>query len=92
WGNAIIPNMTNYRHNTITVNTQGHDNLDIVDATQDVIPSKGAVVGVNFNARNGMRALLTLLHDKEYVPFGSLLTLGDSTSIVGEAGEVYITG
>ncbi|EGO6624028.1 fimbrial biogenesis outer membrane usher protein [Escherichia coli] len=92
WGNAIIPNMTNYRHNTITVNTQGHDNLDIVDATQDVIPSKGAVIGVNFKARNGMRALLTLLHDKEYVPFGSLLTLGDSTSIVGEDGEVYITG
>ncbi|MCV5491842.1 fimbrial biogenesis outer membrane usher protein, partial [Escherichia coli] len=56
------------------------------------IPSKGAVVGVNFKARNGMRALLTLLHDKEYVPFGSLLTLGDSTSIVGEDGEVYITG
>ncbi|MCV4639038.1 fimbria/pilus outer membrane usher protein, partial [Escherichia coli] len=36
WGNAIVPNMTNYRHNAITVNTQGHDSLDISDATQDV--------------------------------------------------------
>ncbi len=55
--------MTNYRHNAITVNTQGHDSLDISDATQDVIPSKGAVVGVDFDARSGMRALLTLGND-----------------------------
>lgn len=92
WGNAIVPNMTNYRHNAITVNTQGHDSLDISDATQDVIPSKGAVVGVDFDARSGIRALLTLVHNKERVPFGALLTLGNSTAIVGEDGEVYITG
>lgn len=92
WGNAIVPNMTNYRHNAITVNTQEHDSLDISDATQDVIPSKGAVVGVDFDARSGMRALLTLVHNKERVPFGALLTLGNSTAIVGEDGEVYITG
>ena len=35
---------------------------------------------------------MTLVHNKERVPFGALLTLGNSTAIVGEDGEVYITG
>lgn len=41
WGNAIVPTLTNYRRNTITVNTQGRDDIDIQDASLDVVPTKG---------------------------------------------------
>jgi outer membrane usher protein len=40
-GNAIVPTLTNYRRNTITVNTQGRDDIDIQDASLDVVPTKG---------------------------------------------------
>ncbi|MDM3320782.1 fimbrial biogenesis outer membrane usher protein [Citrobacter sp. Ce006] len=92
WGNAIVPTLTNYRRNTITVNTQGRDDLDIQDASLDVIPTKGAVVAADFTARAGKRALLTLRFGQGVVPFGAVLSMDGATSIVGDAGEVYVTG
>ncbi|MEA8876507.1 fimbria/pilus outer membrane usher protein [Citrobacter freundii] len=92
WGNAIVPTLTNYRRNTITVNTQGRDDIDIQDASLDVVPTKGAVLKADFTARSGKRALLTLKHDQSVVPFGALLSMDGTTSIVGDDGEVYVTG
>lgn len=92
WGNAIVPTLTNYRHNAITVNTQKRSDLDIQDASLDVIPTKGAAVAANFSARVGHRALLTLKYRDGVVPFGALLSMDGMTSIVGSDGEVYITG
>ena len=92
WGNAIVPTLTNYRRNTITVNTQGRDDLDIQDASLDVIPTKGAVVAADFTARAGKRALLTLQYGQGVVPVGAVLSMDGATSIVGDAGEVYVTG
>ncbi|WP_213134462.1 fimbria/pilus outer membrane usher protein [Citrobacter sp. FP75] len=92
WGNAIVPTLTNYRRNTITVNTQGRDDIDIQDASLDTTPTKGAVVKADFTARSGKRALLTLKHGQNVVPFGALLSMDGTTSIVGDEGEVYVTG
>lgn len=92
WGNAIVPTLTNYRRNTITVNTQGRDDIDIQDASLDVVPTKGAVLKADFTARSGKRALLTLKHGQSVVPFGALLSMDGTTSIVGDDGEVYVTG
>lgn len=92
WGNAIVPALTHYRYNGITVNTQGRDDVDIQEATQDVVPTKNAIVAANYDARSGTRALLTLRHGKESVPFGALLTMGDSVAIVGDDSEVYVSG
>lgn len=92
WGNAIVPTLTNYRRNTITVNTLGRDDIDIQDASLDVIPTKGAVVAADFTARSGKRALLTLRHGQSVVPFGAVLSIDGVTSIVGEDGEAYVTG
>ena len=92
WGNAIVPTLTNYRRNTITVNTQGRDDIDIQDASLDMVPTKGAVLKADFTARSGKRALLTLKHGQSVVPFGALLSMDGTTSIVGDDGEVYVTG
>lgn len=92
WGNAIVPTLTHYRRNTITVNTQGRDDIDIQDASLDVTPTKGAVVKADFTARSGKRALLMLKHGQSVVPFGAMLSMDGTTSIVGDGGEVYVTG
>lgn len=92
WGNAIVPTLTPYRRNTVTVNTHGRDDIDIQDAAVDTIPTRGAVVTADFSARAGKRALLTLTHHHGVVPFGTVLSMEGMTAIVGEGGEVYVTG
>lgn len=92
WGNAIVPTLTPYRRNTVTVNTHGRDDIDIQDAAVDTIPTRGAVVTADFSARAGKRALLTLTHHHGVVPFGAVLSMEGMTAIVGEGGEVYVTG
>lgn len=92
WGNAIVPTLTPYRRNTVTVNTHGRDDIDIQDAAVDTIPTRGAVVAADFSTRAGKRALLTLTHHHGVVPFGAVLSMEGMTAIVGEGGEVYVTG
>ena len=92
WGNAIVPTLTNYRRNAITVNTLGRDDIDIQNASLDVIPTKGAAVSADFTARTGKRALLTLKREGGVVPFGAVLSMEMMTSIVGDDGAVYVTG
>ena len=92
WGNAVVPYLTNYRRNTVTVNSGERDDLDIEKPAKDVVPTKGAVVAANFSARQGIRALLTLHHGSSFVPFGAVLSMEGGSSIVGDRGEVYLTG
>jgi outer membrane usher protein len=92
FGNAIVPTLTAYRHNVISVNTQGRDDLDIEAASVDVVPTKGSAVPVNFDARVGRRGLITLIYLGKPVPFGAIVTLDSATAIVGDDGEVWLTG
>jgi outer membrane usher protein len=92
FGNAIVPTLTAYRHNTITVNTGEREDIDIEAATQDVVPTKGAAVSANFNARVGRRGLIVLRYRGKPVPFGAIVSLDDASAIVGDEGEVWLTG
>ncbi|WP_447854486.1 fimbria/pilus outer membrane usher protein [Enterobacter mori] len=92
FGNAIVPSLTAYRHNTITVNTQDRQDINIDAATQDLVPTKGAAIKVSFDARVGRRALVTLLFAGKPVPFGAVVALDTTTAIVGDGGEAYLTG
>lgn len=92
FGNAIVPTLTAYRHNTVSVNTQDREDIDIEAAAQDLVPTKGAAVSANFDARVGLRALITLLYLGKPVPFGAIVALDNTTAIVGDDGEVWLTG
>lgn len=97
-GYAVIPYAAEYRHNEIRFDTKSlGDNVDMVQTTQDVIPTRGAVVRADFKANVGQRALLTLLmQNGEPVPFGAIVSVPDnkanSGGIVGDAGQVYMSG
>lgn len=94
-GYAVVPFANNYRKNRIALNTASlGDKVDIENAVVDVVPTKGALVRAKFDAHVGIRALLTLLHNNEPVPFGATVTRDDegSSGIVGDEGQVYLSG
>ncbi|MGN7896843.1 fimbrial biogenesis usher protein [Enterobacter sp. 22452] len=94
-GYAVVPYATTYRKNRIALDTTSlGDKVDLENAVVDVVPTKGALVRAKFDAHVGIRALLTLLHNNEPVPFGATVTRDDegTSSIVGDEGQVYLSG
>ncbi len=94
-GYAVVPYANTYRKNRIALDTTTlGDKVDIDDAVVDVVPTKGALVRASFKAHVGIRALLTMLHNNEPIPFGATVTRDDegAGSIVGEGGQVYLSG
>lgn len=97
-GYTIVPYESPYRKNNIGLSTETlPDDVDLTQTNKTVVPTRGAVVRADFNARVGTRALLTLrMANEKYVPFGSSLVIANADSaeefIVGEEGEVYVTG
>ena len=94
-GYTVVPFITHYRHNTISLDTETlPDDADVTHAAQIVTPTRGAVVRATFNTRVGRRALLTLTHDGKPLPFGATVTTEDKDSefIVGNDGQTYLSG
>jgi len=82
----------------VQLNTESlPDDVDLTLNNQNVVPTRGAVVRANFNASVGQRALMTLIRSGGApVPFGAIVTdmahKNDDGFIVGDAGQVYLTG
>ncbi|MEI9752348.1 FimD/PapC C-terminal domain-containing protein, partial [Moellerella wisconsensis] len=74
------------------------ENVDLPQSNTNVYPTKGAVVKADFRTRIGYQVLMTLKQGAKSVPFGAIATLlSDNTtdnisSIVGDGGQVYLTG
>lgn len=94
-GYAVVPYATTYRQNRLALDVNSMaDNIDVDDAVTNVVPTEGALVRASFNAHVGERALLTLVHAGNPVPFGTTVTRSDmeEESIVGDNGELYLSG
>ncbi|MBF4180647.1 fimbrial biogenesis outer membrane usher protein [Lelliottia nimipressuralis] len=94
-GYAIVPFVNPYKNNRIAIDTTTlNDDVDIDVATKNVVPTEGAVVMADFNTRIGKRMLMAITYNGEPVPFGAIASLQDNsgTGIVGDNGEVYLTG
>lgn len=96
-GYAIVPYLSNYQRNTISLNPATlPDDVDITQSSLDVYPTKGAVVMAKFATRVGSQALITLSKNGAYLPFGTLVSVDsgseNNTGIVGDAGQVYLSG
>ncbi|SRR5471030_1399840 len=97
-GYAIVPYASPYRKNQVQLNTETlQDDVDLTLTTQNVVPTRGAVVRANFNANVGRRVLMTLLrHGGAPVPFGAMVSdpaqQAPQSFIVGDGGQVYLTG
>ncbi|WP_081375807.1 fimbria/pilus outer membrane usher protein [Serratia fonticola] len=97
-GYAIVPYGTPYRKNQVQLNTETLPyEVDIVQNTQSVVPTRGALVRATFEANVGQRAMMTVLRkDGTPVPFGATVTnqaqKTEQGFIVGDNGQVYLTG
>jgi len=92
-GYAVVPYASEYRENRVAVDvTELSDDVDIDDAVTRVVPTRGAVVKANFKTHLGARALLTLRHNGKPLPFGATVSQGESGGIVGDDGQVYLSG
>ncbi|CAM4294126.1 fimbria/pilus outer membrane usher protein [Serratia silvae] len=98
-GYALVPYLANYQNNSISLNpTTLPDDVDMAQSSLNVYPTKGAVVMAKFETRVGYQALITLLRGETSMPFGTVVTVvgtpagKSNTGIVGDAGQVYLSG
>lgn len=94
-GYTVVPFVTAYRHNTISLDTETlPEDADVTHAAQIVTPTRGAVVRASFNTRVGRRVLMTLTQNGKPLPFGATVTTDDKDSefIVGSDGQTYLSG
>ncbi|MGK8665231.1 fimbria/pilus outer membrane usher protein, partial [Serratia marcescens] len=96
-GFAVVPYLSPYQKNTISLNPSTlPEDVDLPQSSTNVYPTKGAVVAATFTPRTGYQALITLTQNGIPVPFGSVVKLVDeevtNNSIVGDAGQVYLSG
>ncbi len=92
-GYAIVPYAVAYRENRIALNPNTlPDNVEIDDAIVDVVPTQGAVARAEFTTHTGLKILMTLMHNNKPVPFGAVVSIGNSSGIVTDDGQAYLTG
>lgn len=92
-GYAVVPWASNYQENRVALDATGLDgNTDVDNTVTRVVPTRGAVVRASFVTHTGARALMTLTHNGRPLPFGASVSAGDNASIVGDAGEVFMSG
>lgn len=93
-GYAVVPYASTYRRNRVALDTRslGH-HVDLDNAITDVVPTEGALVKAAFDTHIGARTLMTLTRNGKPLPFGSILkNPNGSSTIVGEAGQAYLSG
>ncbi len=93
-GYTVLPYVSQYRQNRVALDVnQLDEQTDIENSVSSVVPTKGALVRADFKAHSGVRALFTLTHNGKPLPFGAVVSGGESNSaLVGEGGQVYLAG
>lgn len=95
-GYAVIPYATVYRNNRISLDVNSlNQNTEVDNAVANLVPTRGAIARAHFKAYNGGRALISLQQrNGRPVPFGALVsrTDSDNTGIVGDDGQVFLSG
>lgn len=97
-GYAVIPTVTRYERNKISVDTATlSGNNDVAINTTTVVPTQGAIVLANFQAKRGARVLLKLKYAGKAIAFGTQVSVMESEEqvtggIVANDGEVYLSG
>lgn len=96
-GYTTLSYLSPYQENSISLNpAELPPDAEITQTDTKVVPTRGAVIPAKFATRIGGRALMTLMRtDGTAVPYGALATLvgqGVGAGVVGEGGQVYLTG
>lgn len=92
-GYAVVPSMMAYRKNSITLDTAtlGED-VDLRQPVQSAVPTREALVLADYETSVGHRAFIRLTQNGRPVPFGAMVSAGETQGITGEDGEVFLSG
>ncbi|WP_337264250.1 MULTISPECIES: fimbria/pilus outer membrane usher protein [unclassified Serratia (in: enterobacteria)] len=91
-GYAIVPYLTPYQLNEISLDPKGTAaDVELDNTTQKVAPYSGAVVKVKYAVKRGQPILITTTYQGQPVPFGAdvLDSQGNNVGSVGQGGQVY---
>lgn len=95
-GYTVVSNLSVYRKNEIALAPESMpDDVELEINTRTVTPTRGAIVVADYQAKVGRRVLFNLTHNGQFVPFGAMASLNgvdNSSVIVGDKGQVYLTG
>lgn len=94
-GYAVIPYASAYRLNRVALDLDSlQDGVEIDEAVTFVVPTAGALVRAEFETKEGLRGLFTVLLKGDPVPFGATAVNEDESAsgIVSEDGLLYLSG
>jgi outer membrane usher protein len=93
-GYAIVPSLSAYRGNNISLDSTTADDDTTLNATQiRAVPGFGTAVDASFATAIGRKAWVKVLHRNEPLPFGTELNgTQDASGIVDEKGFAWLTG
>lgn len=99
-GYTFSSSLMPYMNNTVSIDPSTLQNNSSIKQTDiNVVPTTGAIVKAKYNTSVGVNALIKISNKNgKYLPFGTILAVKDekgvvqSTSIVGDNGEAYVTG
>ena len=99
-GYTVAPYLSDYSKNSVGLDPSSlPEDTELEQSNVNVYPTKGAVVMATFTPRIGYQVLMTLERAGTVVPFGATVSIKDDTqpggrnaSIVGDAGQVYLSG
>ncbi len=94
FGYALIPSLSPYRYNSITLDPQGiANNVELEGGEQRIAPYAGASVKIKFLTRTGYSVLIqSHLKNQQVIPIGTDV-LNDTEEVigmVGQGGQVYL--
>jgi len=92
-GFAVLPYARIYSENRVALDISTlNDNTEISKPVVRLIPTRGAIVRADFITKNGAKRLIKIFFHGEPLPFGTTVSTGDSSGLVSESGEVYLSG
>lgn len=99
-GTALISSPQLYTENRVDLRTDGlPDDIVLAETSARTVPSRGAVVVLDYTVYRGGQVVFTLKRlDGSVLPFGTVVSLDgmppgkENTGIVGDEGRVYLAG
>lgn len=99
-GYAIVPYIRPYHTNSLSLDEQQVTGAEVDNVVRTVVPTRNAIVKVNYDTYIGNKAMITLKTKSGLVPFGAIVSLNTNharandirSNIVGDDGQVYVTG